>query len=272
MKNALSLACMLHLGILLSTSGFAQSNTLFNPDYNGDGFIGVDDILGALSFYDNAWDGPVAIVIYGCTYPLFAEYDASANVDDGSCATLAVLGCTDSSYLEYDASANVDDGSCLTFICGNNLTYQGYDYATVLIGEQCWFAENLRSENYENGDAIASGLGNSEWQNPSSGAVAVYNASASNLETYGRLYNWFAVDDARGLCPSGWDVPSDAEWTILTDHLGGESVAVGQMIISSGFSGLPGGLRSITGGYSNAGTHGYWWSSSPNGFDAWLRS
>ena len=69
-------------GILLSTSGFAQSNTLFNPDYNGDGFIGVDDILGALSFYDNAWDGPVAIVIYGCTYPLFAEYDALANVDD----------------------------------------------------------------------------------------------------------------------------------------------------------------------------------------------
>ena len=299
---------MLLVGILLSTSGFAQSNTLFNPDYNGDGFIGVDDILGALSFYDNAWDGPVAIVIYGCTYPLFAEYDASANVDngscatlavlgctdssyleydasanvdDGSCATLAVLGCTDSSYLEYDASANMDDGSCLTFTCGNNVTYQGYDYATVLIGEQCWFAENLRNENYENGDAIPTSLGNSAWQNTSSGAVAVYDSDTYYLETYGRLYNWYAVDDARGLCPSGWDVPSDAEWTILADHLGGESVAGGQMKTtygwynggngtnSSGFSGLPGGFRSTNGTYGAAPLNGYWWSSSPDGSFRW---
>ena len=276
MKNALSLVCMLLAGILMPTTSFAQSNTLFNPDYNGDGFIGVDDILGALSFYDNAWDGPVAIVIYGCTYPLFAEYDASANVDDGSCATLEVLGCTDSSYLEYDASANVDDGSCLTNTsCGNDVTYQGYDYATVLIGEQCWFAENLRAENYRDGAAIPNDLSGSEWINTSSGAVAVMEI------TYGRLYNWFAVDDYRGLCPSGWHVPTDGEWMTMEMALGmSEAVANGtgargtdqgtQMktsygwhengyyefladnIIwfpystgtnSSGFSGLPGGFR-----------------------------
>ena len=213
------------------------------------------------------------------------EYDASANVDDGSCATLAVLGCTDSSYLEYDASANVDDGSCLTFICGNNVTYHGYDYATVQIGEQCWFAENLRTEHYTNGEVIPANLSLSEWISTTSGATVVYGESASNLETYGRLYNWYAVDEARGLCPSGWHVPTDGEWTVMTDFLGGESVAGGQMKTtygwnnggngtnSSGFSGLPGGYRyHYNGGFNAAGYGGYWWSSSPDGSSAWSRS
>ena len=128
--------------------------------------------------------------------------------------------------------------------CGDPVSYQGYDYATVLIGEQCWFAENLRSENYENGDAIPEDLSDSEWQNTTSGAVAVYGEDAGcndyspdidacdpaqSLNEYGRLYNWYAVDDARGLCPSGWHVPTDGEWTVLTDHLGGVSIAGGPM-------------------------------------------
>ena len=325
MKNALSLVCMFLAWFLLSTPSFAQSNTLFNPDYNGDGFIGVDDILGALSFYDNAWDGPVANVIYGCTYPMFAEYDASANVDDGSCSALAVPGCTDSSYLEYDASANVDDGSCsalavpgctdssasnydafanvddgscLVFICGNSVNYQGYDYTSVLIGNQCWFAENLRSENYENGDAIPANLSDSAWQNTTSGAASVYGEDAGcanntsaidacdpaqSLNEYGRLYNWYAVDDARGLCPSGWHVPTDGEWTVMTNYLGGAMGAGGQMKAtygwfgggngtnSSGFSGLPGGARDLDGSFVNAGNFGSWWSSTPNESFAWSR-
>lgn len=185
------------------------------------------------------------------------------------------------------------------------MSYQSYDYATVLIGDQCWFAENLRNENYENGDAIASSQSNSEWQNTVSGAVAVYDESCecddffgdycdcdpnlldadSNLEVYGRLYNWYAVDDGRGLCPSGWKVPSDGEWTVLTDHLGGEPVASGQMkssygwandgngTNSSGFSGLPGGMRNDGGNFDDAVNSGRWWSSSPDGSypNAWSR-
>ena len=168
--------------------------------------------------------------------------------------------------------------------CGDPLEYQGYDYETVQIGEQCWFAENLRSENYDNGDAIPSGLSNSEWSSTSSGAIAVYPASASNLETYGRLYNWYAVDDARGLCPSGWHVPTDGEWITLEMVLGmSESEANnfswrgtdegthmkadygwsnGNGTNLSGFSGLPGGLRRTTGVYQYVGSFGYWWSSS----------
>ena len=188
--------------------------------------------------------------------------------------------------MEYDASANVDDGSCLNLAqnCGDNVTYQGYDYATVLIGEQCWFAENLRSENYENGDAIPAGLSDSEWSSTTLGATAVYVESAVDLETYGRLYNWFAVYEARGLCPSGWHVPTDGEWTVMTNFLGGESVAGGQMKTtygwnnggngtnSSGFSGLPGGGRGSSGSFNYAGDFGSWWSSSPSGFSAWGRS
>ena len=105
-----------------------------------------------------------------------------------------------------------------------------------------------------------------------------------SLNEYGRLYNWYAVDDARGLCPSGWHVPTDGEWTVMTDHLGGESVAGGQMKTdygwysggngsnSSGFSGIPGGYREIYHlGFNNAGTTGAMWSSSPVGSSAWYR-
>jgi uncharacterized protein (TIGR02145 family) len=182
--------------------------------------------------------------------------------------------------------------------CGDPVSYQGYDYATVLIGDQCWFADNLRSENYENGDAIPSNLSDSEWSSTTSGALAVYGEDAGcenyspdidacdpaqSLNEYGRLYNWYAVNDARGLCPSGWHVPTDGEWTVITDFLGGQSIAGGQMKTdygwysggngtnSSGFSGLPGGFRYLNGSFNSAGYFGNWWSSSPNGSNAWNR-
>jgi uncharacterized protein (TIGR02145 family) len=190
--------------------------------------------------------------------------------------------------------------TCAPFFgaCGDPVGYQGYDYATVLIGDQCWFAENLCSENYENGDAIPSNLSDSEWSSTTSGAVAVYGEDAGcdnyspdidacdpaqSLDEYGRLYNWYAVDDARGLCPSGWHVPTDGEWTLMTDELGGQSIAGGQMKTtygrnnggngtnSSGFSGLPGGYRNYVGYFDDAGSYGGWWSSSPNGSSAWNR-
>ena len=196
------------------------------------------------------------------------------------------------------------------FACGDPVSYQGYDYATVLIGEQCWFAENLRSENYENGDAIPSNLSNSEWENTLSGAVAVYGEHvgcynyspdidacdpAQSLNEFGRLYNWYAVDDARGICPSGWHIPTDGEWMTLEMALGmSESEANdtgyrgtdqgtqmktdygwsggGNGTNSSGFSGLPGGFRGLNGGFFyEAGNRGYWWSSSPNGALPWGR-
>ena len=101
-------------------------------------------------------------------------------------------------------------------------SYQGYDDATVLIGEQCWFAENLRSENYENGDAIPAGLSDSEWSSTTLGAAAVYGEEYGSCEHYSAnidacdpnqslneysLYNWYAVDDERGLCQADGTSP-----------------------------------------------------------------
>lgn len=150
-------------------------------------------------------------------------------------------------YFDTDGSGTVDVPDLMNllsaygvvvaqaFACGDAVSYQGYDYATVLIGDQCWFAENLRSENYDNGDAIPSGLSDEEWMNTTSGATAVYGEDAgcsasapdfdacdpvASLEAYGRLYNWYAVVDERGLCPAGWHPPSDAEWMELEMALG----------------------------------------------------
>jgi uncharacterized protein (TIGR02145 family) len=157
--------------------------------------------------------------------------------------------------------------------------FDGYDYPTVAIGAQCWFKENLRSDHYRNGDAIPGNLTNARWTSTSSGAQAVYDNKPSSLATYGRLYNWYAVNDARGLCPSGFHVPTDEEWKELEGTLGGTSAAGAAMKTtswggtnSSGFSALPGGLRvSDDGSFDLQGNYGYWWSSSPSGTLAWSR-
>ena len=187
-------------------------------------------------------------------------------------------------------------GNCgQSFPCGDLLSYQGYDYATVQIGGQCWFAENLRSENYRNGDAISAGLSDSDWYSTTSGAVTFYAESASLLSEYGRLYNWYAVDDSRGLCPSGWHVPTDGEWMAMEMGLGMTELEIdtigwrgtdqgtqmkttdkwsggGNGTNSSGFSGLPGGFRYHEGDWYSQTFEGRWWSSTANGSQAWCRT
>jgi uncharacterized protein (TIGR02145 family) len=172
---------------------------------------------------------------------------------------------------------------------GSMTDQEGNTYKTIVIGTQEWMAENLNTSIYRNGDAIATGLSNAEWQNTintQQGAWAYYNNDASYACPYGKLYNWFTCVDARHLCPVGWHVPSDAEWTILTDYLGGEEIAGGKMKTtgtieaatglwlspnaeatnSSGFSGTPGGVRWYDGGFYDF-LDGYWWSSSESAND-----
>jgi uncharacterized protein (TIGR02145 family) len=209
--------------------------------------------------------------------------------NDGVCAEDEVSGCTDSNATNFNPSATEDDGSCVMpgpAQCGgaSTVTFDGHTYALVGIGSQCWFKENLRSDNYRNGDAIHGNLTNSQWASTGTGAQAVYNNDPANLTAHGRLYNWYAVNDARGLCPMGFHVPSDEEWTVLENALGGSSVAGTALKSSaadsppwdgsnsSGFSALPGGYRNYyNGAFYDLGYGGYWWSSSPSGSDAWLR-
>ena len=162
----------------------------------------------------------------------------------------------------------------------------GNTYNTVVIGTQEWMQENLKVSKYRNGDPIPTNLSNTTWQNTTSGAYAIYNDSTTNNSIYGKLYNWYAVADPRELCPVGWHMPSDSEWTTLENFLGGSLVAGGAMKAvstlwlspntgatnSSGFSGLPGGARFSNGAYYNVGNSGVWWSSTQySTADAWSR-
>ena len=209
-----------------------------------------------------------------------------------------VSGCTDETAGNYSPEAVIEDGSCVygPLECGgvSTVTYDGYTYDLVAIGDQCWFAENLRTEHYTNGDAIPGELSSNAWESTTEGAQAIYNNDASNLTDYGRLYNWYAVDDARGLCPSGWHVPTDGEFMTLEMELGlSESQAnqegwrgtdQGTQMKSSpedspswngtntsGFSGLAGGARYTDGSFNNAGFSGYFWLASA-GSGGWSRS
>ncbi|PCJ11538.1 MAG: hypothetical protein COA98_07380 [Candidatus Neomarinimicrobiota bacterium] len=204
-----------------------------------------------------------------------------------------------------------DEDGQINFIVGNNeggirtaaaavIDIDGNVYQTVQIGDQVWMAENLKVTHFRNGDAIPNVLSSrggvgarssnsaSKWDDLTTGAYAVYDNNESNADTYGYLYNWYAVDDSRNIAPEGWHVPTDDEWQTLVDYLGGSDVAGGKMKSTGtikggdglwkrdtkirasgegtnegGFTGLPGGFRKHTdGGYSEMRLYGYFWSTT----------
>lgn len=169
-----------------------------------------------------------------------------------------------------------DSGSLTQF------AYQGYDYQLIDINGECWFAENLRSEKYNDGTVIPSGLDNSTWETTSTGALATYEEGsgneALNRAAYGHLYNWYAVNDSRGLCPTGWHVPSDVEFSALSNFLGAGTAGEAMKSSScwdgsnvSGYSALAAGARTTQGYFNYAGAFGYFWSSTSDGTNAWFR-
>ena len=295
----------------------------FNPEAN------IDD--GTCLYQDECGvcggDG-----IAGCIDPYACNYATDAACDDGSCDYTCCPGpgCCDSgmywdweldmcqianpSDSNFDGCVQLNDlldllsayGDCgaeeSAWQCGDPLEYQGYDYETVQIGEQCWFAENLRAEKYRNGDVITTGLYGSDWVAVQGGATTVYNElgaegcfltcagldpcnSAASLSEYGRLYNRYAVMESRGLCPSGWHVPIVGEWQTLISAVGGSENNAHVLRATSGwcncaneqnngtddfgFSAKPGGIRdgyeAGSGGFGGAGTEAKWWTGTPHG-------
>jgi uncharacterized protein (TIGR02145 family) len=101
----------------------------------------------------------------------------------------------------------------------------GNVYKTVTIGKQVWMAENLKTAKYNDGKTIPLVTDNTEWSNLSAPAYCWYNNDIANKEVYGALYNWYTVNTNK-VCPKGWHIPIDAEWTTLTTYLGGEGVLV----------------------------------------------
>ena len=168
----------------------------------------------------------------------------------------------------------------------------GNKYNTVKIGNQVWMVENLKTTKYNDGTPIPNVTDNLEWANLTTGAYCNYDNLESNAATYGRLYNWYAVNTGK-LAPAGWHVPTDDDWTILENYLiangynydgtkdvdkiakslcaktnwelsdeAGTPGAVPENNNSSGFTALPGGLRYGAGGFVGIGKYGHWWSST----------
>ena len=159
---------------------------------------------------------------------------------------------------------------------------------SVKIGTQIWTTKNLDVSTYRNGDPIRHASTFQEWtdaQNKKEGAWCYYENDPKNGEIYGKLYNWYAVNDKRGLAREGYHIPSDAEWYVLTEYLGGEGIAGYKMKSttgwenngngdnSSGFNAMPGGYRYRDDGtFYDIGKDGYLWSSTEGGGDyAWNR-
>jgi uncharacterized protein (TIGR02145 family) len=208
---------------------------------------------------------------------------------------------------EISFTTKADSTNVMGIACPGTPTVKDIDgntYNTVQIGTQCWTKENLKVTKYNDGTTIpldtsggTNGNGTGEtWSTRSTGARTIHSNDNINLTTYGYLYNWYAVKGIvtegstsyKNLCPSGWHIPSDAEWTTLTNYLGGESDAGGKMKSvgtaywhfpngeasnESGFSALPGGSRNNDGGFFNIRTNAYFWSATENdNILAWSRN
>jgi uncharacterized protein (TIGR02145 family) len=192
--------------------------------------------------------------------------------------------------LIYSCSTSTDENSSELNIDGPNVTdIDGNTYQSVTNCGLTFTKTNLNVSKYSDGTPIPEVTDATQWANLTTGAWCYYSNTTANGTTYGKLYNWYAVvgiyDAAsatnqalrKKLAPTGWHVPTDPEWTQLTDCLGGESVAGGKMKSTgtslwqspntaatkkSGFSGLPGGYRLNNGAFKNVSNYGGWWSSS----------
>jgi len=198
-------------------------------------------------------------------------------------------------------------------IYGEGVTdIEGNEYTTIIIGEQEWMAENLKTTKFSNGTDISyPGSDTNAWENNTNSAYASYDNDNINKETYGALYNWHAVNDNNGLCPEGWMVPSDNDWTELTNYMMAEHGIPNSDVVNGagnalkscrqvfsplsgvcdssqhprwnmnsthygtdefGFSALPGGYRNTDGYFSWNGSYGFWWASDDySDTEAWSR-
>ena len=206
-------------------------------------------------------------------------------------------------------SAGIGYGSAISFTTQGGtgtLTYiDGNVYHTVTIGTQVWMLENLKTTKYRDGTNIPNITDNTAWGYLTTGAYSDSDNTPSNSATYGRLYNWYAVTDAHNICPTGWHIPTDTEWTVLENYLiandynyNGTTTgnnyakslaattnweysttigAVGNTDYptyrnKTGFTALPGGYRVVDGTFYSIGYSGSWWSSTEHGvIYAWYR-
>ncbi len=206
-----------------------------------------------------------------------------------------IIGCS-----TQNPNPNNNGNNIQTYIQGPNVTdFDGNVYPSVINCNQTWTSKNLNVSRYRNGDAIPQVTDPAQWQMLTTGAWCYYNNDPTMGAIYGKLYNWYAVNDARGLAPTGWHVPTDAEWNKLVKCIdpladtvcqdcsqsakaGGAMKEVGTTrwispntgaTNSSGFTALPGGYINSNGSSEYHLGNGYWWNSNESGSTvAWSRN
>jgi uncharacterized protein (TIGR02145 family) len=253
----------------------------------------------------------------GCTDEGACNFDSEANVNDGSCLDCSLFEercgpgtvwdesiqlciVANPSDTDFDGCVSMTDlldllsvfGTCneIPWACGDPLEYQGYDYETVQIGEQCWFAENLRAENYSNGDPIehptlgvaledvgySLEFGSDGWWCTEGNQNFNSCDSEVAVQEFGRHYNGFSSHDERGLCPTGWRVPNHADWFELAETSGGQGSAGQELKAAVGWNNATNGTDSFgwnakpagtwnqhnTASFQNSGSLAWWWSTS----------
>ena len=178
-------------------------------------------------------------------------------------------------------SININENPIIVTAASNIKDIDGNEYKTIMIGKQQWMAENLKVTRYNEGTKIQNIVSNSEWSVITSGAFCSYQNNTSNDLKNGKLYNWYAVDmiknNNKNICPNGWHVPSDGEWTILTDYLGGSNSAgekmkelgINNWMLTNNsrnylFSALPSGMRLNDGYFNELNCSANWWSTTEN--------
>ena len=255
-------------------TGLTQSNIYFAGKTNANGGFETSIIICDLNS--------------SLKYPVRATVYTEKNTVKIDTVELTFSSTTLQRDINFCESVEVENpflNSALTY--GSVTDIDGNKYATIQIGTQTWMAQNLNVSRYNDGTLIPNVTDTATWLSLTTGAYCYYENLPSNGAVFGKLYNWFTVNGARNVCPVGWHVPSDTEWMVLIDYLGGKSVAGGKMKSTgtqlwaspnqsatneSGFSGLPGGSRGDNGSFYSIGGIGFWWSSSEvDTYSAWRR-
>ena len=277
-KSVQILGTKLSSKINLSSGAVSVDNSSVNgtitPIANGNVFTAVlvpQTIVESTVFLKITVNGVEHYYSKGFTFESNKQYNFAISVNKNS------LSVVSNSVSEWTPDGNVYS----TKEEAINKDIDGNIYTTVKIGTQTWMKENLKTTKYRNGDPIGT-------TTPATLDITAetapkyqwaYAGNVSNVATYGRLYTWYAATDSRSICPTGWHLPTDAEWTTLTTFLGGETIAGGKLketgtnhwispntgaTNSSGFTALGGGYRIDGGAFSAFGSYGAWWSSTEN--------
>jgi uncharacterized protein (TIGR02145 family) len=232
-------------------------------------------------------DGNATITKQGFYYGTLPKSETSGvevqNVTEGTTsfsATIIGLDPNTKYYIKAYAinSQGTGYGNEVSFSTTNVTDIDGNVYNSVKIGTQTWMKENLKVTKYRDGSSVQNITDNTAWLGLTTGAYCWYgNDITSNKSVYGALYNWYAVQDNRKICPSGWHVPNDIDWNALESYLGGSGTAGGKIkeigtthwkspntgaTNESGFTALPGGFRNLSVSFGNIGSDGDWWSST----------